>query len=128
MMPIAKILSVNDLNSIRDKAVADKAKRKNNKEFLVCTGGGCIASGSVQMKKRFEEKIKATTELFKAMLDIRKEISKSVKDEIEMRRRMMEKETSDFTGEDSIAEFAKKINEMNKPIINNILPLQQKEN
>jgi hypothetical protein len=36
----------------------------------------------------FEEKIKTTTELFKAILDMRKEISKSVKDEIEIRRKV----------------------------------------
>lgn len=38
--------------------------------------------------KFFEEKVKATTELFKALLDMRKEIGKSLKDEIDIRRRM----------------------------------------
>ena len=36
----------------------------------------------------FEEKIKAVTELFKAILDIRKEISKITKDEFELRRKL----------------------------------------
>lgn len=36
---------------------------------------------------RFQEKVKAVTELFKSILDIRKEIMKSVKDEIELRRK-----------------------------------------
>jgi len=58
-MTIAKIFSVNDLNSLRDKAVAEKAQRSQYKELLICTGGGCIASGSLQIKKIFEEKIKA---------------------------------------------------------------------
>lgn len=37
----------------------------------------------------FEEKIKTAVELFKVVLDMRKEISKSVKDEIEIRRKIM---------------------------------------
>ena len=36
----------------------------------------------------FEEKIKVVTELFKAILDIRKEISKITKDEYELRRKL----------------------------------------
>lgn len=37
----------------------------------------------------FEEKIKAAVELFKVIVDMRKEISKSVKDEIEIRRKLI---------------------------------------
>ena len=37
----------------------------------------------------FEEKVKAITALFNSLLDMRKEIAKSVKDEIEIRRRMI---------------------------------------
>jgi len=36
----------------------------------------------------FEEKVKAATELFKAILDIRKEMLKSIKDEIEIRKKI----------------------------------------
>jgi hypothetical protein len=36
----------------------------------------------------FEEKVKAATEFFKTLLDVRKEVSKSLKDEIEIRKRM----------------------------------------
>jgi len=36
----------------------------------------------------FEEKIKAVTSLFNSLLDMRKEISKSIKDEIEIRRKV----------------------------------------
>jgi hypothetical protein len=35
----------------------------------------------------FEEKIKAITSLFNSLLDMRKEIAKSIKDEIELRRK-----------------------------------------
>jgi len=36
----------------------------------------------------FEEKIKAVTSLFNSLLDMRKEIAKSIKDEIEIRRKV----------------------------------------
>lgn len=36
----------------------------------------------------FEEKIKSVTALFNSLLDMRKEIAKSIKDEIEIRRRL----------------------------------------
>lgn len=36
----------------------------------------------------FQERVRATTELFKTLLDMRKEIIKSIKDEIEIRRRL----------------------------------------
>ncbi len=52
-----KILSLKDLNRIKDAAVAEKVKRSIYKEVLICAGGGCIASGSLQIKKRLEEKI-----------------------------------------------------------------------
>lgn len=43
----------------------------------------------------FEEKVKSTTELFKALLDMRKEISKNIKDEIEIRRKSDRDDTDD---------------------------------
>ncbi|MFA6379334.1 MAG: NADH-quinone oxidoreductase subunit NuoF, partial [Candidatus Omnitrophota bacterium] len=55
-----KILSLKDLNRIKDAAVAEKEKRSIYKEVLICAGGGCIASGSLQIKKRLEEKIEKT--------------------------------------------------------------------
>jgi len=36
----------------------------------------------------FEEKVKTVTELFKTILDIRKEINKTLKDEFELRRKI----------------------------------------
>ena len=36
----------------------------------------------------FEEKIKTITELFKLLMDMRKEISRSIKDEIDMRKKL----------------------------------------
>ncbi len=43
----------------------------------------------------FEEKVKAVTELYKAILDIRKEISKNIKDEMEFRRKISPKNNED---------------------------------
>lgn len=40
----------------------------------------------------FEEKVKSITGLFNSLLEMRKEIAKSVKDEIEIRRRMKDDE------------------------------------
>ena len=41
----------------------------------------------------FEQRIKTITELFKILMDMRKEISKSLKDEIDMRKRMTTDDT-----------------------------------
>ena len=61
-----------------------------------------------------EEKVKAITDLFKAILDIRKELSKSVKDEIELRRKLNDKEGDDGESMESIVELAKKVEEINR--------------
>lgn len=64
-------------------------------------------------KKFFEEKIKAITAFFNALLDIKKEINKSLKDEIEIRRKL-EKNDEDFENDINIRELANKIEMMNK--------------
>ena len=48
----------------------------------------------------FEEKIKSITSLFGTLLDMRKEISKSVKDEIELRRKISKESGGDGNFED----------------------------
>lgn len=62
----------------------------------------------------FEEKVKATTALFNSILDIRKEINKSLKDEIEMKRRLDEGEENDVTNSIDIRSLATKIELLNK--------------
>lgn len=52
-----RITSLKELDRIKDAAVAEKAKRSIYKEVLICTGGGCIASGALEIKKRLQEKI-----------------------------------------------------------------------
>ncbi len=58
-MLTTKISSTDDLNRVKDEAAAAKALRIQNKEVLICAGGGCIASGSLKIKQKLEEKIKA---------------------------------------------------------------------
>jgi len=65
----------------------------------------------------FQERVKAVTELFKACLDMRKEISKSIKDEIEIRRKVGPNDSIDNI-EDllNIASMADKIEEFQNTI------------
>lgn len=65
-------------------------------------------------KKFFEEKIKAITSFFNALLDVRKEINKSLKDEIDMRRRIEDKEDNTIEQIFNIREIADKVERMNK--------------
>jgi len=63
----------------------------------------------------FETKVKTVTELFKTLLDMRKEIGNSLKDEIELRRRIM-KDTGSEGLEDlfDIRKLAKRVEEFQK--------------
>lgn len=56
----------------------------------------------------FEEKVKATTEFLKLILEMRKEIAKSLKEEIEIRRKI-EKDDSDAQGSIDIRELVDRI-------------------
>lgn len=60
----------------------------------------------------FEEKIKAITSLFSTLLEMRKEIAKSVKEEIEIRRKV-ERSDSEYDLEDvfNVRDFADKIDD-----------------
>ena len=51
MAVVKKISSVKDLNEIRDSVGLDAKKEQIN----VCIGGGCIASGSLDVKAAFEK-------------------------------------------------------------------------
>ena len=64
-------------------------------------------------RKFFEEKIKTIISFFNALLDVRKEINKSLKDEVDMRRKL-EKGEEDLEKEINIREIATKIEMMNK--------------
>ena len=60
----------------------------------------------------FEEKVKAITGLFNSLLDMRKEIAKSTKDEIEIRRRIKTNENpTDFEDILDIRSITRKIDE-----------------
>jgi len=58
----------------------------------------------------FEEKVKTITNLFTTLLEMRKEISKNLKEEIEIRRKIVMKESDfDFESTIDIREIADKI-------------------
>lgn len=87
----------------------------------------------------FEEKIKTVTELFKAILDIRKEITKITKDEFELRRKLsIEEDDGDIDGvidikklADRVANLGKKKEIIEQKIVKeetNTLNLVEKEN
>jgi len=63
-----------------------------------------------------EEKIKAVTELFKGILEIRKEITKNIKDEFELRSRYLEDKDSedDKFGTADVRYIVKRIEQLNK--------------
>lgn len=58
--PVMKINNFNELNSFCKKIKADNEKLNadSNKTILVCTGGGCIASGSPKVKAALESELK----------------------------------------------------------------------
>lgn len=64
----------------------------------------------------FEEKIKTVTELFKAILDIKKEISKTIKDELDLRNKYEQGEEGedDYLGDIDIRTLAKKLEQLNR--------------
>ena len=63
----------------------------------------------------FQERVKAITELFKAVLDMRKEISKSLKDEMEDRRKSYREDDKDYDDED-IRYLARRVEELGKSL------------
>lgn len=68
----------------------------------------------------FEAKIATATELYKAVLDIRKEFSKTIKDEIELRRRL-DDDANDpiemFNKIVDIRDLAKKVEKVQKSVM-----------
>jgi len=68
----------------------------------------------VRYRRLFEEKVKAATELFKALLDMRKELSKSLKDEIEMRRKLDQQQEEDMEVQFNVRALADAVDKMNK--------------
>jgi hypothetical protein len=82
----------------------------------------------------FQEKIKAMTGIFSTLLDMRKEISKSLKDEIDLRRKISSKnndeDIDDILDIKSIADKIKNFNqekEKREKNVNKILEKNKKE-
>jgi hypothetical protein len=70
----------------------------------------------VRYSRFLEEKIKAVTELFRGILDIRKEISKSIKEELELRSKYVdgnrEDDENNIVGD--IRSIARKLEQLNR--------------
>lgn len=62
----------------------------------------------------FEEKIKSVTELFKVMLDMRKEIIKNTKDEFELRRKLNSSDDDTDIGIFDIKKIAERVDNLRK--------------
>jgi len=62
----------------------------------------------------FQEKVKAVTELYKAILDIRKEISKNIKDEFELVRKLEIEDGEDDKKISNVRALAKEIEKLAK--------------
>ena len=75
-----------------------------------------------------EEKIKATTDLYKALLDIRKELGKNVKDEFDIRKSVKSPKDEDEDDLSNIAELAKQVQTIMKAANTPPIPLPTDEN
>jgi len=65
----------------------------------------------------FQERVKAVTELFKACLDMRKEITKNIKEEIELRRKVGPKDSIENIEELlNVALMAEKLEEFQRTL------------
>jgi NADH-quinone oxidoreductase subunit F len=53
-----KIGSIAEFDSIQKTLSEERAKNASTNEIRICVGGGCIASGSLDIKTRFEEVLK----------------------------------------------------------------------
>lgn len=56
MLPV-KITSISDLSKVKKAILDEKEKTAKQQKILLCSGAGCIASGSLQLKKALEQKI-----------------------------------------------------------------------
>jgi len=63
---------------------------------------------------RFHERVKSTTELYKSILDVRKEIIKSIKDEIDLRRKIDNKSGNDDFSDYDIRSLAHKVEKITR--------------
>ena len=76
------------LDEYIDHRAAIKAMIKDLEELKESINTLIPKTLDARMARFFEEKVKAITALFSTLLDMRKEIAKSVKDEIEIRRKI----------------------------------------
>lgn len=56
-MALSRIASVQDLNKVKKEVLDEQKRNASKKQILLCSGAGCIASGSLLLKKALEKKI-----------------------------------------------------------------------
>jgi len=100
-----------------DDVRKDMKKMIETVESMVEDAKDIFKNTKFDFKSKFllQERVKAITELFKLLLDIRKEIVKTTKDEILLRRGNIG--DSDDVSERDIASIARKVEKFNKKII-----------
>jgi len=75
----------------------------------------------------FQERVKAVTELFKACLDMRKEITKNIKEEVELRRKVGKSDSIENIEEIlNIASMAEKIEDFQNKVTKTKSKVKQK--
>lgn len=62
----------------------------------------------------FEERVKSMTDFFRLILDMRKEISRTLKEEIEIRRKSQSSDEEDISEKLDVSRLAEKVENLNK--------------
>ncbi len=90
--------------------IADLEKIKENVDRIIPT------SLEARYIRFFEEKIKTVTALFSALLEMRKEIARSIKEEIEIRRKLDKADVSEYDLDDilNVRDLADRVDEFQK--------------
>ena len=107
LIKVEELLKEYDEHRIEIKVmIVDLEALKENIDKIIPT------SLEARYVRFFEEKIKTVTSLFNSLLEMRKEIARSVKEEIEIRRKV-DKGESDYDLEDifNVRDFADKIDD-----------------
>lgn len=99
------ILEVEEIKQKIDLLIPEP--KKDDNDFRNFTKGSRYVS-------LFEERIKSITEFFRIILDMRKEISKTLKDEIDLRRKSEKGLSDDLSNLLDIASLADKVENLQK--------------
>lgn len=99
---------INEVEKIKDKIdqlLPDS--KEDNSDFRNYMKGSRYIS-------LFEERVKSITEFFRIILEMRKEISKTLKDEVELRRKAEQNFSDDLSNLLDISTMAERVEQYNK--------------